>query len=96
MPDKPAPDAAEAPDARADGAALTPDAAVPDAGCPISAGVTPVLDGLNDVADYPAAQQLTPGAMLGADGAAISWDAQRLYITVQSAAFAQPYEPLHV
>jgi len=103
MTDRPAPDAPAggsaadaALDAGADGAALTPDAALPDAGCPISTGVTPALDGVNDLADYPAGQQLSPGAMLGSDGAAISWDAQRLYITVQSTAFAQPYEPLHI
>lgn len=99
MPDKPAPDAhaeGAAPDARVDGAALVPDAALPDGGCAISAGVTPALDGVNDLADYPAAQQLAPGAMLGTDGAAIAWDAQRFYVTVQSAAFAQPYEPLHI
>jgi hypothetical protein len=105
-PDKPAPDADAAtaadaphPDARADGQALAPDAAadaLPDAGCAISAGTSIELDGVNDLADYPVAQQLAPGAMLGSDAAAISWDPQHLFVTVQSTAFAQPYEPLHI
>ena len=71
-----------------DGPAVTADAALPDAGCSISAGTTVTLDGVADLADYPSAQQLTPGAMLGSDGAALSWDSPRLYITVQSSAFA--------
>jgi hypothetical protein len=90
-------DAAHHPDALAlDGPAVTADAPLPDAGCPISAGTTVTLDGVSDLADYPSAQQLTPGAMLGSDGAALSWDSQRLYITVQSTAFASAYEPLHI
>ncbi|HSN27939.1 MAG TPA: hypothetical protein VLT45_16735 [Kofleriaceae bacterium] len=95
-PDKVAPDAtADAtPDAAPD--AAVPDAPLPDAGCAISAGMTVPLTGSGDLAQYPAAQQITPGAMLGSDAAALSWDAQRLYITVQSTAFAQPYEPLHI
>jgi hypothetical protein len=97
--DKPAPDAAA--DARPDvapdsPAVVAPDAPLPDAGCPISAGATIALTGSGDLALYPAAQQVTPGAMLGSDAAALSWDAQRLYVTVQSTAFAQPYEPLHI
>lgn len=85
------------PDAtRPDAAAVvSPDAAI-DAGCAINAGVTPVLDGTDDLAAYPQAQRLTPAAMLGADGAAIAWDHDRLYITVKSPAFATAYEPLHV
>ena len=97
-PAAPAPDApaaADAPPPRPD-APVTADAALPDAGCAISAGATPTLDGVNDLADFPAGQLLAPGAMLGSDGAALSWDTQRLYITVQSSAFASAYEPLHV
>lgn len=93
----PADDAA-APDARPD--ARPADAhhadAAPDAGCGISAGVSPTLDGNNDLADYPAAQQLAPGAMMGADGAAIAWDRGWLYVTVTSDAFTNAYQPLHV
>lgn len=77
-----------APDAAAD--------AAPDAGCPISMGMTITLTGSGDLALYPAAQQIAPGAMLGSDAAALGWDAQHLFITVQSTAFAQAYEPLHV
>lgn len=79
-----------------DAPSVTPDAPLPDAGCAISAGQAVTLDGVGDLAAYPSAQQLTPGAMLGADGAALSWDSQRLYITVQSTAFASAYEPLHI
>lgn len=68
----------------------------PDAGCAIHPGVTPVLDGNDDLAAYPSTQRLTPAAMLGSDAAAIAWDRDRLYITVHSPAFAAPYEPLHV
>jgi hypothetical protein len=90
------------PDAPPDGRPMSgsdaalPDAPPPDAGCPISSGATPSLDGVNDLADYPAAQLITPGAMVGSDGAALSWDPQRLYITMQSTVFAGVYEPLHV
>lgn len=94
-----APPDAPAPDATADAPApdSAPDAPLPDApGCAISPGMTPALDGVNDLADYPAGQQVTPGAMLGSDGAALSWDAQRFYVTVQSTAFANAYEPLHI
>ncbi|MBV8759588.1 MAG: hypothetical protein JO257_20030 [Deltaproteobacteria bacterium] len=100
-PDKATADAAAdaKPDAAPDTAPVALDApadALPDAGCPISAGMTIALTGSNDLARYPAAQQMTPGAMLGTDAAALSWDTQRLYITVQSTAFAQAYEPLHI
>jgi hypothetical protein len=96
-PEAPAPDASA--DASADhpDAGDTPDAPLPDSpGCAISQGITPVLDGVDDLADYPEAQRLAPGAMLGSDGAAFSWDAQRFYVTVQSSAFANAYEPLHI
>ena len=97
-PEKAAPDAAAATDvaARPD---ASPDAvadSAPDAGCPISAGATIALTGSGDLARYPAPQQIAPGAMLGSDAAALSWDAQHLFITVQSTAFAQAYEPLHI
>ncbi len=73
------------------------DSALPsDAGCAISAGVSPEIDGVDDLNAYPAAQRLTPGAMLGSDAAAIAWDATRLYITVASTAFEGEYEPLHI
>jgi hypothetical protein len=100
-PEQPGPDAsadapAHHPDSAPDGA-VAPDAPLPDSpACAISQGVTPVLDGVNDLADYPAGQLLTPGAMLGSDGAAFSWDPQKLYVTVQSSAFASAYEPLHI
>lgn len=84
-----------APDAAGDATVLPPDAA-PDAGCAIAAGVTPALDGVDDLAAYPAAQHLAPGAPLGSDGAAIARDASKLYVTVTSDAFAGAYEPLHV
>ncbi len=87
-----------APDGAPDGA---PDVAIdsalpPDAGCAISAGVSPAIDGVDDLNAYPAAQHLTPGAMLGSDRAAIAWDASRLYVTVASTAFEGEYEPLHI
>ncbi len=65
-------------------------------GCAISAGVTPVLTGVDDLAAYPAAQQVALGAPLGTDAAAIAWDRAKLYVTVTSSAFTAPYEPLHV
>jgi hypothetical protein len=97
--EEPAPDAAGI-DARpidaAPDAAAEPDAPIPDAGCAISAGLSPVIDGVADLDDYPSAQRLTPGAMLGADSIAIAWDASKLYITASSLAFESEYEPLHV
>lgn len=88
-------------DARpADVSQITADAAVdavmPDAGCAISNGATPTLDGTNDLLKYPAAQRVTPGAMLGADGAAIAWNRTHLFVTVTSIAFGAAYEPLHI
>ena len=97
-----APDAARdamapPPDAPPDAMAVTGPDASPDApGCAISAGVTPALGGSDDLASYPAAQHLAPGAALGADGAAIAWDRAKLYVTVTSDAFLGAYEPLHV
>src|SRR5690349_18850863 len=101
--------AGEVPDAAGDAAAVdaprhvdAPDAAIvqhdapPDAGCAISSGISPVIDGVHDLADYPAAQHVSLGAMLGSDDAAIAWDRQRLYITVASTAWASAYLPLHV
>src|SRR5256885_1457618 len=70
----PGPDAAAAADAPRGG----PDAVqlLPDAGCTISAGQTPAIDGMNDLADYASAQVVTLYAPLAAsDGAAITWDA---------------------
>jgi hypothetical protein len=100
--DAPVPDAAHA-DARPTDAApadvthVTIDAPPPpDAGCPISSGATPMLDGTNDLAKYSAAQRLTPGAMLGSDAAAVAWDGTHLFVTVSSIAFGSAYEPLHV
>jgi hypothetical protein len=64
--------------------------------CAISEGVTPTLDGIDDLSAYPAAQQLSPGATLGSDAAAIAWDSTNVYATVMSTAFVNPYEPLHI
>jgi hypothetical protein len=100
---EPTPDASV--DARAIDAppSVLPDAAIdaeldasPDAGCAISVGLTPQLDGVADLDDYPAAQRLAPGAQLGSDAVAIAWDASRLYITASSTAFEADYKPLHV
>jgi hypothetical protein len=68
----------------------------PVASCPIATGIAPVLDGTGDLSEYPAAQQLTPGATLGSDAAAIAWNPTQLFVTVTSNAFTAPYEPLHV
>ncbi len=98
----PAPDAAAA-DARAVDAppAVLPDA-TPDApadsapACAISANPAPAVDGVGDLDDYPAAQRLAPGAMLGTDQVGVTWDATNLYVTVGSTAFDAEYEPLHL
>ena len=87
------PDAARQVDAAPDAAELTADAA---SGCTIANGVSIALDGNDDLAKYPAAQHVTPGAMLGSDAAAIAWDKTHLFVTVTSNAFAAAYEPLHV
>ena len=84
-----------APDARTPDARVWQDAP-PDAGCAIAAGMTPAIDGVDDLADYPAGQHVTLGATLGSDGAALAWDRSDLYITVSSSAFTSAYEPLHV
>ena len=85
------------PDASPDGSTVLPADGAPDAGCTISSGVTPAIDGVHDLADYPAAQQVGLFATLDpSDGAAVAWDASFLYITVASSAFAAAYEPLHV
>ena len=97
-------DDTEAPDAAADASAadvshITVDAAPdapPDAGCTISNGATPILDGNNDIAKYAAAQHVSLGAMLGSDAAAVAWDRTHLYVTVSSIAFGSAYEPLHI
>jgi hypothetical protein len=98
----PEPDAAEV-DARPIDAppAVVPDAPIDGAvdappGCAISANAAPAIDGVGDLDDYPMTQRLAPGAMLGADGVAITWDVTKLYITVGSTAFEGDYEPLHV
>ncbi|HEU4616248.1 MAG TPA: hypothetical protein VFS15_29320 [Kofleriaceae bacterium] len=89
-------DAAEVADAApADVAEVIADAP-PDAGCAISEGAELPLDGMDDLAKYPADQQLTPGAALGADQAALAWTRDALFVTVSSAAFTAPYEPLHI
>ncbi|HEY5926196.1 MAG TPA: hypothetical protein VIV11_31140 [Kofleriaceae bacterium] len=100
-------DAAASPDARptADAAQVdvaqvtvdaAPDAMLPDAGCTISNGATPMLDGTNDIAEYTAAQRVTPGAALGTDTAAFAWNTTHLFVTVNSIAFGSAYEPVHV
>ncbi len=92
------PDATQEVDAaRVDAASVvTPDAPVDAAACAISAGTTITLDGTNDIAKYTAGQQLTPGAALGTDAAAVAWDSSHLFVTFTSNAFTSPYEPLHV
>lgn len=81
--------------------AVLPDAA-PDApadapsGCAISANAAPVLDGSADLDDFAMEQRLAPGAMLGTDAVAITWDQAKLYVTVASTAFDAEYEPLHL
>ena len=98
----PDPDAAEV-DARPIDAppAVAPDAAIdaivdarPE--CAISTTAAPMIDGVGDLDDYPMTQRLAPGAMLGTDGVAITWDATKLYVTVGSTAFEAEYEPLHI
>ena len=90
-------DAARQVDARdVDAAPVTSEDAAVDAGCSISSGVTLALDGIDDLGKYPAAQHLTPGAMLGADAAAIAWDSSHLFVTLSSSAFVAAYAPLHV
>jgi hypothetical protein len=81
-----------------DASHVVPDAtSSPDAaGCAISNGTTPTLDGNNDIAKYAATQRLTPGAMIGADAAAVAWNRDYLMVTVSSIAFGSAYEPLHV
>jgi hypothetical protein len=92
------PDSAHVSDARPDAPHVSdarPDAR-PDAGCAIAVGLTVALDGNGDLAKYTAAQQLSLGAMMGSDAAAIAWDRDHLYITMSSTAFGSAYEPLHV
>jgi hypothetical protein len=91
---------ANRPDAStSDAAHVVPDAPpTPDAPavCAISNGATPTLDGNNDIAKYPAAQRLSPGAMIGSDAAAVAWNRDYLLVTVSSIAFGSAYEPLHI
>jgi hypothetical protein len=93
-------DAGQADGARPDGS-LAADAS-PDAGdesgvgCAIAAGMTPVLDGTDDLAQYPSAQRIAPGAALGADTVALAWSSTHLFVTASSQAFGAPYTPLHV
>jgi hypothetical protein len=87
-------DAGSRTDATSDGGTEVDAPVLP--GCAIAPGITPALDGSGDVAQYPAEQQLTPGAMLGTDVAAIAWNPTHLFLTVTSNAFTAPYEPLHV
>lgn len=63
----------------------------------ISTGDTLALDGVSDLARYPSEQLLAPGAPLSSgDQVGITWDATYLYVTVASAAFADPFKPVHV
>ena len=96
--DRPADAAAhdDAPRRPIDASAVLPDASHDAPGCTISAGTTVTLDGSNDLAKYPASAHVAPGAMMGSDDAAVTWDHQRLYVTVTSDAFQSAYEPLHV
>lgn len=97
-------DATAGPDAAADAAAdastdagTSADADLDAPPCIISTGHTPALDGVADLADYPASQRLTPGATLAAtDEVAVTWDPTYLYVTVTSQAFTDGSKPLHV
>jgi hypothetical protein len=92
------PDATQEVDADTPDAAqvVTPDAPVDTVTCAISAGMTIALDGNGDLAKYSADQQLSPGAALGTDAAAVAWDSSHLFVTFTSNAFMGAYEPLHV
>jgi hypothetical protein len=84
-------------DAREVDAAVAIDAAGDVASaCSIHEGPPLVLDGNGDLAKYAPEQHVPLGAMLGADDAALTWDASRLYVTMTSDAFASSFEPIHV
>ncbi len=93
-----APDAGVVADAAVDAAADTDaDPGADAAPCTISTGHTPTLDGVADLAEYPTAQRLTPGATMAAtDEVGITWDPTYLYVTVTSQAFLDGSKPLHV
>jgi hypothetical protein len=92
------PDAATGSDASRGRDDAGPDAALRGTVCTnTTTGAMPTIDGNNDLAEYPAAQQVPLFASLGtSDGAAVTWDDKNLYLTVASPAFANAYEPLHV
>lgn len=84
-------------DGGADAAADAPGSTDATVTCAISTGHTPTLDGVDDLADYPAAQHVTPGATMAAtDDVAISWDPTYLYVSVSSQAFLDASKPLHI
>src|SRR5690606_32804752 len=59
-----------------------------------SAGDLVVLDGNADLTDMGAAQTVATGAPIDVNDAfALTWDADYLYVVVQSMAFADPYRP---
>lgn len=89
------PDATQPDGPDPDASTVTTDAP-PDAGCPIAAGPAPMLDGVDDLAKFAAAQRLSPGAMLGADEGAVTWTGTHLFVALTSNAFTAPYAPLHV
>ena len=94
-PATPSPDASQPPTPDAPNV-VGLDGAVDAGGCAIATGVTPAIDGVDDLADYPTADQIAPGAALGSDGAALTWDQTALYATVTSDAFTDAFEPLHI
>lgn len=63
----------------------------------ISAGHTLTFDGVDDAAEYPSSQVLTPGAPLQPwEAFGLTWDADYLYVTMVSQAFEDQYKPVHV
>jgi hypothetical protein len=89
--------AIDAPDLDAPDLDAPPDASTDAPPCTISAGHTIALDGTGDLAAYPAAQRITPGATVAAsDEVALTWDPTYLYLTVTSDAFLDASRPLHL
>ncbi|MCZ7679228.1 MAG: hypothetical protein M5U28_10925 [Sandaracinaceae bacterium] len=53
--------------------------------------------GVDDAAEYPSSQVLTPGAPLQPwEAFGLTWDADYLYVTMVSQAFEDQYKPVHV
>lgn len=101
-PDAATPDGGTATDAAMTDAAMTdasgaPDAALDAAGCAIAGAAAVTVDGVGDLAAYPAAQTVPIGAGFdGADAVRLSWSPTALYLTVHSAAFVDGGKPYHL